>query len=107
MPDFTTDEAATLRLASEIVGASATLGEAGQEAQIADLLLETDGDVPFVIVASVDSDAAVGAAASEAAAGVQYAIPIDKLSVEQGDGGIVLDVSDLSTEMRFEAAANR
>lgn len=93
--EFVTDEQNDYSLASEILGAEAGLlpgGGDGEKVVVNDIVFDPDGAVEYLIV----QKSVLGAIG----AGDKYAVAYSDLTVEQGDGGLVLAM----TESELEAA---
>lgn len=93
--EYATDEMNDYRLASELIGASADLMSSDDRATITDIILASDGSVSHVIV----QNGVLGAIGAE-----PVAIGYDKVAIEQGDGGVVIDMTPemLSAAQPFE-----
>lgn len=93
--EFKTDELNDYRLASELVGAAAELSGTDESAVIADAIVSKDGDIRHLIVA----DGVIGSWGGE-----KRAVAYNKLVIEQGDGGLVLNMTpeQFETAQKFE-----
>ena len=74
-------------LATEITGTEAALGTSGENARIVNLLADMNGSIKYAVV----SDDATSTIEGEG-----YVVPFDALVVEQGDGGLRLDMDEAS-----------
>ncbi|MEQ8936319.1 MAG: PRC-barrel domain-containing protein [Amphiplicatus sp.] len=95
--EYVTEEANDYRLASELIGASAKLSTSDEEATITDLILSQDGSIEHVIV----QNGLVGAVGGE-----KMAVDYTTIAIEQGDGGVVINLTpdELAASQRFEYA---
>ncbi|WP_165793747.1 PRC-barrel domain-containing protein [Hyphococcus luteus] len=87
--EFKTDKMNDYSLASELLGAELELtpgGEGATDVVINDIIFDADGDVEYLLVQKT----AIG----PIGAGDKYAVAYNKLTVAQGDGGLVLDMSE-------------
>ncbi len=95
--EFKTDKMNDYSLASELLGAEADLtpSDDATDVVINDIIFDADGDVEHLILQKT----AIG----PIGAGEKYAVPFNKLTVAQGDGGLVFDMSEdeLNAASRF------
>ena len=70
-------------LASELIGASGSLGNSDRDVTITDIIVSQDGEAEYLIAAD-GLFAAIG--------GDRRAIDFDRLNIAQGDGGVMIDV---------------
>ncbi|MEX6634249.1 hypothetical protein [Hyphococcus lacteus] len=102
--EYKTEKMNDYSLASEIIGAKVDLQTANENADddavINDLILSSDGRIEHVLV----QKSAIGSIGM----GERYAVAYSKLAVEQGDGGLVLDLSEaeLTAAPRFSDSRN-
>ncbi|WP_411818322.1 hypothetical protein [Hyphococcus sp. DH-69] len=102
--EYRTEEMNDYSLASEIIGAKVDLETANDndddDAVINDIILSADGRVEHLLV----QKSAIGSIGM----GERYAVAYSKLAVEQGDGGLVLDLSEaeLTASPRFTESRN-
>ncbi len=86
---YKTDENNDYSLASEIIGTKITVEGAGPEEEgvvVNDILMSRDGVATHVIVQET--------AIANVGAGLKYALDFDLLAEEQGDGGLVLNLTE-------------
>ena len=80
---FEQEDANNYHLVSELIGASAQLGQSDRDVNITDVIVSRDGQASYAIAAD-GVFAAMG--------GDRRAIAFDRVNIAQGDGGVSLDL---------------
>ncbi len=91
--EYNTDKMNDYQLASEIIGTKVDLAsrdDSDDDAVINDIILDKDGSVKFLVVQK--------SMLGSIGAGQKYAVDYSRLSHEQGDGGLVLNVTEKDLE---------
>ncbi len=87
--EYVTNEVNDYSLASELLGAEADLMPGGDETEnvvVNDIIINPEGDVDYLI----GQKSAMG----PIGAGDKYAVAFNKLKIEQGDGGLILTMTE-------------
>jgi hypothetical protein len=90
---FEQAEADDFWLASELVGASANLSGSTDQATISDLIVKKDGAVEYAVV----QNGVVGSVGGE-----ERAVEFQHVTIEQGDGGVAINLTPAEIEAKPE-----
>lgn len=92
-PKFKQTKADDFWLASELVGASASLSGTTDDATISDLIVKRDGAVEYAVV----QNGVVGSVGGE-----ERAVEFSHITIEQGDGGVAINLTPAEIEAKPE-----
>lgn len=92
-PKFEQAQADDFWLASELVGASASLSGSTDNATISDLIAKRDGTIEYAVV----QNGVVGSVGGE-----ERAVEFSNISIEQGDGGVAINLTPAEIEAKPE-----